>query len=180
MMAFIASIVEWFKNLFNKKTDVSVQTIGNVIPIKPKPSDSRDCPWMDLMHSKLGEKEISGNEDNEFIMSLYKYARYHASHDETPWCACAVGWALAESGYKWTKSAAAVSYKNYGDPSKLIRGAIIVLQHPNGRHHVAFFEKFITENLIELCGGNQNNQLRLSTYDLRKEKVIACRWPIKL
>lgn len=165
---------EWLASIFAG----SQKKPADEIPIKPGPS----TPWMDWALAHEGEKEVAGSEDNPFIMSLYKYGNYKASHDETPWCAVCVCAALELSGYKDSNRADAISYKKYGEACEEKYGAIIVLEHPNGKHHVTFFLRRIDKDHIECLGGNQSNTLRRSVYNVtggKHDKVIACRWPVK-
>ncbi len=154
---------------------------------QPLISDSEKTPWMDWMIKNDGEKEVPGKQDNPFIMDLYQYGNYPEQHDEVPWCAVCANAALMKNGYKGTGSAAAKSFIGCGILSELRYGAIIVIRHANGGHHVAFFEEWHNESqkLIKLRGGNQSNALKVSTFnvsgnDSGHDEIVAIRWPVKI
>ncbi len=143
----------------------------------PKPK-AESTPWMDWMHSHLGEHEVSGKADNPFIMSLYKYGNYPTEHDEVPWCAVCVCAALELSGYKDTNRADAKSYDNYGTACELKRGAVVTLKHPGGGRHVGFCEDPGDAKTFKMLGGNQSNALNVKAWN--KSEIVAVRWPVKL
>ncbi|MFI5342863.1 MAG: TIGR02594 family protein [Chlamydiales bacterium] len=135
-------------------------------------------PWMDFMHDHIGEHELWGEgRNNPFIVAMFKHTDYQAETDETPWCAACVCTALEESGYKSSHRADAISYKDYGDPCEMKPGCIVVMQHPNGGHHVTFCDHIVDANLFAALGGNQSNSLRISVYS--RSEIIATRWPVK-
>lgn len=143
-----------------------------------------ETPWMLWLLRYEGQHELAGDQDNPFIMSLYKYGHYQATHDEVPWCACCANAALEINGFIGTGRADALSFATCGDASELKYGAIIVIQHPKGGHHVTFFSKWVDQSkgLIELLGGNQSDALKKSVFNvsgnkLGHDEIIATRWP---
>jgi hypothetical protein len=83
-----------------------------------------------------------------------------------------VNFALHETGFKGNGRADAKSFRTYGTPCEDKYGAILVIQHPNGRHHVTF------RGRKGVCGGNQNN--KISDVPLAAgDKIIAVRWPVR-
>lgn len=142
------------------------------------PPASGETPWMDFMRAHLGEKEIAGRDkNNPFIVALFDHTTYETDNDETPWCAACVSTALEVSGFKSTHSAAAISYAKYGAPCELIPGCVVVMQHPNGGHHVTFLDHIVDKQKFAALGGNQSNQLKVSIYD--RSEIIATRWPVR-
>lgn len=132
-----------------------------------------NTPWMDEARKHLGESEILGAKDNTWIESLFDYTSYgHAEHDEVPWCAAFVCAMLAQSGYKHSHSAAAASYKTYGEPCELKPGAIVVFKWASGSRHVTFYDGGDT-----YLGGNQSNKVKISQFD--RKYIEAVRWPVK-
>lgn len=165
------------------KTQAAIDKLLNKLII----SDAEKTPWMDWLILHNGEKEIPGGKDNPFIMDLYQYGNYPRQHDEVPWCAVCANAALMKTGYKGTGSAAAKSFKQLGIVCELRYGAIVVIRHPDGNHHIAFFEGWKDEssNLIKLRGGNQSNALKVSTFNVSGnsngcDEIVAIRWPIKI
>lgn len=80
------------------------------------------------------------------------------------------------TGYKSTHDAAAVSYRDYGDPCELKPGCIVVYQWPNKDHHVDFCDVIIDVDTVRGLGGNQGSQLQDSDYSRRY--IVATRWPV--
>lgn len=123
----------------------------------------------------LGEHEILGRVDNQWILDCFKFTSYQAGHDEVPWCAAYIGRLLAEIGLSGTHSAAAASYVNWGKPSKLIPGAIVVFKWASGEHHVSVCHHDIDNQYAAFVGGNQSNMVKISVYS--KRFIIAIRQP---
>jgi uncharacterized protein (TIGR02594 family) len=143
-----------------------------------------DSPWMTWMSVHEGEAEIKGPQDNPFIMNLYKYGNYDATHDEVAWCACLANAALKLTGFKGTDRADAKSFMNYGEVCELRYGAVIVLRHADGNHHVSFYSKSFDQNSVELFGGNQSDALIKKTYNVSgnsngHDEIVAIRWPVR-
>ena len=60
--------------------------------------------------SQLGQKEISGPEDNPTIVNYAKEIGLSwINDDETPWCSVFVGWCALKAGLSYSKSALARS-----------------------------------------------------------------------
>lgn len=131
---------------------------------------------------QIGQKELAGSKrNNPWIVALFKFVRYVTRVDETPWCAAFVNAALINTGFKGTGSAAAKSFVNYGEACVPEYGAIIVIQHANGGHHVTFFDEWIEYGKVMACiGGNQANQVKVSQYELGPghDRIIASRRPV--
>jgi len=137
-----------------------------------------ETPWLDLARSYIGQKEIAGNADNEWIEDCFNFTSYgHADHDEVPWCAAFICRCLSESSYKHTHSALAASYKSYGEACDLKPGAIIVFRWAAGNRHVTFLDHVIDSKYVACLGGNQNNAVKISNYE--RKYIEAVRWPVK-
>ena len=133
-------------------------------------------PWLTLAEKYLGEHEIAGRKDNQFILDCFKHTGYKADHDEVPWCAAFMCRVLEESGFKSTKSAAAISFEHYGSPVDVKPGAILVFQWAGGDHHVTMVHHIVDENYVCCIGGNQSDMVKLSVFP--RNRIIACRWPV--
>jgi uncharacterized protein (TIGR02594 family) len=148
---------------------------------------------MTIAESYIGLKEIPGRSlHNPTVLGwLKRYAlnigKWGQSRDETPWCAVFVSHCLEEAGYESTKDARALSYKEYGVPSKLKRGAIVVIRRrkkngPNvtgsgrGGYHVLFLDK-VTKHFIWGVGGNQKNRVSRAAYSKANYQIVAVRYP---
>lgn len=148
--------------------------------------------WMTYAEAHIGVKEIPGRLHNRTILGwLSRFAKnigkWGQSRDETPWCAVFVSAMLDMAGIKGTDDARAVSYKAWGRPSKIRRGAIVVIRRRRkdgenktgsnrGGYHVFFLDK-ITKNFYWGVGGNQRNQVSRAAYSKANYELVAIRWP---
>jgi uncharacterized protein (TIGR02594 family) len=179
------SIIDWIMSLFKtKKAQVIELPIENVSPVKLEPKPEDISPWLTWLIKNQGQKEITGPKHNPWIVDLFKHTSYKTNKDETPWCAACINAALENTGYKGTGSAAAKSFDNFGSHSQLKPGAIITLRHANGGRHVTCLHHIIDRNHIACIGGNQNNQLKISIYNIAgnasgHDALVGCRWPEK-
>lgn len=129
---------------------------------------------------ELGQKEISGPEQNP---SIERYAREGGSFewlndDLTPWCSIFVNWCAKQAGLKGSGRANARSWLLAGQPvSDPQPGDIVVFwrESPESwKGHVGFFFGFTREGKRVFClGGNQGNQVSVSSYDV--EQVLGFR-----
>ncbi len=87
--------------------------------------------------------------------------------DEIPWCSAFINWCVKQCGFKGTGSAAAKSWLEWGQiipKNQVFKGCIVVTQRPGG-HHVGLYAG-IDGKYVKLLGGNQSNQVKVSTYAL--------------
>lgn len=142
---------------------------------------------MQILESKVGEKEIPGPEYNAFIVECHQTTTLKATDDETPWCSSAVNWSMRKAGIPGTDSAAAISWKDWGVNLDLPReGCVVVIRQrkkgtdkatgSSSGYHVALFVK-VEDNRIYLLGGNQSDMVKVSSFGLSSYEVIAYRWP---
>jgi uncharacterized protein (TIGR02594 family) len=134
-------------------------------------------PWLSLAKKFVGQSEVLGARDNQWILDLFKHCTYHAAHDEIAWCAAFICSMLEQVGYKSTRSAAADSYRKYGTECELKPGAIVVFHWPAGGHHVSICDHVVNNSLVACLGGNQGNMVKLSTFN--RASIVAVRWPTK-
>lgn len=132
-----------------------------------------DASWLRIAKRYFGEKEIKGTRHNPLIVNFFKNIRAPFSDDETPWCAAFVGSCLEEAHIKSTRSAAALSYRNYGYKIHHPRlGAIAYKTRRNsvgkivGGHVFFVVGKTKSGNIVGL-GGNQNDSVSLASFDPR-------------
>lgn len=177
----IKNFITWLLNLFAAKPELAAPLAPDTENIPPHES-SEPIPWFKALESQLGMKEtLPDGSVNPMVTTMFTYTSYKTKENK-PWCAAAQNWALATTGYKRTNSAAALSFATYGTPCEFKKGAIVVIQHPAGNHHVTQFSHWVDKDkqIASCLGGNQGNKMKYSDYDFKKEKVIGCRWPIKL
>jgi uncharacterized protein (TIGR02594 family) len=155
-------------------------------------------PWLAVMKTLTGTKEVPGAEANpvitgmtteiariwEDVPGMKAYCDQPAwDSDETAWCGVAAGYCLSEAGFMppfgatdtdrfgWAKSWSADP--NYVQLSTPVPGAIVVMTRDGGGH-VTLFEEDAGSN-IKCRGGNQSNSVNLSSY--AKSSVLGYFWP---
>lgn len=136
-------------------------------------------PWYEVALREVGEKEISGTEDNPRIVEyLGTTTLPSAQHDEVPWCSAFVNWCFAQVGIAGTRRANARSWLTWGRELRSPRtGCVVVLwrKHPAlDTGHVAFYSAS-TERSLRLLGGNQRNSVCDAYYPAYR--VLGFRWP---
>lgn len=113
---------------------------------------------------QLGQHELKGEKDNPVIVEYFKATSYHATDDETPWCSAVHCWVHEEAGVGHTKSAAALSWLDWGTPlEKPEKNCTIIADHGNGRGHVGFYIGE-TETTYLIMGGNQGDEYNVIHY----------------
>ncbi|HLL52836.1 MAG TPA: TIGR02594 family protein, partial [Myxococcaceae bacterium] len=141
--------------------------------------------WMDIAMGELGQKEIAGSSSNPRIVEYHASTSLKASSDETAWCSSFVNWCLSRAGVKGTNSAAAASWVTWGNTSATPKnGAIAVIYNASAANsslstsgnHVGFLVEE-TDTHFVLLGGNQSNQVKVSSFAKSKWKLKGYRWP---
>ena len=136
---------------------------------KMKKTSKANVPWMDIAMGEIGTTEIKGAKDNDRIVEYHQSVALRASDDETPWCASFANFCLKEAGIEGTDSAAALSFRKWGQEVKvsgLRYGDICVIDRGGGRGHVGFFVGFDRSGRLLLLGGNQDDQVNTTAFPL--------------
>ena len=136
---------------------------------KTKKTSKANVPWMDIAMGEIGTTEIKGAKDNDRIVEYHQSVALKASDDETPWCASFANFCLKEAGIEGTDSAAALSFRKWGQEVKvsdLRYGDICVIDRGGGRGHVGFFVGFDRSGRLLLLGGNQDDQVNTTAFPL--------------
>jgi uncharacterized protein (TIGR02594 family) len=163
----------------SQREGITAQAAGEpalVTPAKPKPVE---FSWMTVAREEIGVKEIAGIRHTPRIIEYHATTTLKASTDEVPWCSSFVNWVMMQAGYTGTKSAAARSWADWGqglvDP---VPGCIVVMTRGSGGH-VGFYIRHDAD-YHWILGGNQNNEVRISTYDMRKRRLLGYVLPAKM
>ena len=128
---------------------------------------------MEVALSYMGQKEIPGNDHNLTIVSFFQYVTYNATDDETAWCSAYINAVLGKSDIARTKSAAALSFLDWGVPTKKpAYGDIVVFDRGGGRGHVGFYVT-AAGGRVQVLGGNQNDEVNMTWFNA--EDVAAYR-----
>lgn len=142
--------------------------------------------WFDYAESKVGTHEVPGTHHDEFILACHQTTTLKAKDDETPWCSSFVNKCMIEGGETGTNSAAAASWREWGVPCSGKLGAVVVIRQKQtgtdkstgsaSGFHVGFFVKQEGDRIF-LLGGNQSDQVKISSFGLKSYSVAAIRWP---
>lgn len=144
--------------------------------------------WMSVAYAELGQSEVRGaGKQNPRIVQYHASTTLSAQTDETPWCSSFVNWVLRQAGIPGTRSALAASWLSWGTGLDApCWGAITVIRRigrtqdaatgsATGNHVAFYLDRSSTH--IELLGGNQGDQVKVSRYPLTKYRVRGYRWP---
>lgn len=133
-------------------------------------------PWLEVARREIGIREFPGADQNPRIVEYHKATTLRATEDEVPWCSSFVNWCMQQSGQQGTGSASARSWLAWGERIEQPRtGCVAVFrrgQDPT-MGHVAFFLRD-RGAFLEVLGGNQSNQVKVSSYP--SERLLDFRW----
>lgn len=146
------------------------------------PKGNSATPWMDIARAQLGKNEKT---DDPWIRECHATCNLNTG-GKTPWCASFVNWVLLKAGIKGTRSAAAISFKDWGVPAPsgaYPYGAILVIRFSKG-NHVAFCAgeaggsvKMLGGNQSSKKTGDQRNGGEVTVSSVSKSNIIAVRLP---
>lgn len=122
--------------------------------------------------SKLGLKEIKGEQHNPEIVEMFAAVGYgRIKNDETLWDGAFVGWCLKSAGMPYLNEVAARKYEKYGTETKTPKvGDIVVIwreSKDSWKGHVGFLHS-MDEKDIYILGGNQNNSVSVAMYERKR------------
>ncbi len=145
----------------------------------PNQQSNDDPPWLSIARREIGVKERPGSAHHPRILQYHASTRLRATTDEVPWCAAYVCWCLEQAGITSTRSAAAASYRTWGQSCELKDGAVVVFGKSDpdaaGTGHVAFCVGVDGDDVLVL-GGNQRNSVNVSRRP--RSRIVAIRWPL--
>lgn len=148
-----------------------------------------EIPWYWWLRKLLGWNEVSHNSQLSVFWKWTNVPGYRSVIGAYyAWCAQIICAALEENGIRSSRNAAAASFDKYGyeidyKVRGIPKGAIVTIRHKsNGGRHVTLANRdhMPYERIIECLGGNQNNAVRISNYDLNNETIVAVRWPFPM
>lgn len=136
--------------------------------------------WLTIARAEIGVKERPGPaDDHPRILQYHAATRLHATHDEVAWCSSFVCFCLEKARVRSTRSAAAASYRTWGQQTDLSKiGAVVVFGKADpdaaGTGHVGFCVGIDGDDVLVL-GGNQRNKVSIAKRP--KTAVVSVRWP---
>lgn len=139
-------------------------------------------PYQVALHH-IGTKEVSGKNHNTKIIQWFNDMGFDGSKmgDETSWCSLFTNWCCKVSGYQYTGKLWARSWSDFPGVKEVNEenvelGDIVVFWRGdyNGdpisgtnipKGHVGFFMNIDQDKrFINVLGGNQSNQVKVSKY----------------
>lgn len=143
--------------------------------------------WLDIAEGEIGQKEVVGGE-NPRIIEYHSSCTLHAKEDEVPWCSAFVNWCLLQAGIIGTNNALAKSWLGWGEMiAEPVLGCIVVIKKNEAGedtvtgsstgYHVGFF--VMKDDRIHLLGGNQSDQVKISSFGLTSYEIVGYRMPIE-
>ncbi len=140
----------------------------------------------DVAQRFIGVGEVAGEMHNPQIMAMLKLDNNWPEGDEVPWCAAFVNYICWLLRLPRSKSLRARSFLNVGrrvsSESAIPGFDIVILKRGRGDQpgpevinapgHVGFFAGF-DGDFIEVLGGNQGDQVKVSRY--RKSSLLSIR-----
>ncbi len=139
----------------------------------------------DLAQRYIGSKEIGGQVDNPTILAMLKLDNEWPQNDEVPWCSAFMNHICWLARLPRSKSLMARSWLGIGKGITLDQaeaGDVIILKRGTGDQpgpevlnapgHVGFYAGR-TGDLIEILGGNQGDQVKISRYP--KSRLLGVR-----
>lgn len=135
-------------------------------------------PWLATAESYLGLKEATGSADNPKIIGWAKkiggWIASFYKKDEIPWCGLFVAECFNAHGMQIPSSAlSALAWANWGQPSRIAPGAVLVFKRPGGGH-VGFYVGE-DSSAFHVLGGNQSDSVSVTR--IAKGRLLAVRWP---
>lgn len=132
-------------------------------------------PWIEIGKKLINTKEIKGSQHNATIVQMWKdIKRGGIKDDETPWCAAMVGSCLEQAGIRSTRFESAKSYLDWGYAiHKPVLGCVVVYDRVGGGH-VGFCLGQDSAGNLQILGGNQDDQVKVSTF--KKDRPAKYRW----
>lgn len=164
---------------------METQEKGKRVVNPPEVIDTTNS-WMKIAQLEMGQKEISGSKYNAKIIQYHASTTLKASSDETAWCSSFVNWVLKQAKITGTNSASAASWITWGEATVVKAGAITIIRNPgvanssltSTGNHVGFLIKETATHYV-LLGGNQSDQVKVSSFPKKSWSLRAYRLPVK-
>lgn len=154
---------------------VIVEYPGAEPPPTMPASETLPAGWINIAHAEVGVVEAAGAASNPRIEAYHATTSGGEADDSVPWCSSFVNYCITKSGLKGTDSKRARSWLQWGAPSQLRPGCIVVLERGDPeKGHVGFFAGMDGDR-IRLLGGNQSDKVGLASFEA--DRVIGVRWP---
>ena len=150
-----------------------------------------DISAFDIAQRFTGTKEIAGSMDNPQLMAMLNLDMAWPKNDEVPWCSAFTNYVCWLIRLPRSKSLLARSWLEIGMGVELEHAVVgydvVILQRGGGDQpgpenttasgHVGFFAGVSTDfEWVELLGGNQADQVKVSRYPTNRILGIRRLW----
>lgn len=133
---------------------------------------SRNEKVLHIARREIGVKEVRGSGNNAQVVEYHKYAskdNTKGQPDSVPWCSSFVCYVVEKSGMGSTNSMMARSWMRWGVSSKdkPLPGDIVVYWRESiqgWKGHVGIYLKTNADGSIVTLGGNQSDEVNVTTY----------------
>lgn len=132
---------------------------------------------------ELGVKEVAGTGNNQRIVKYHAHAREDddiskGQPDSVPWCSSFLCFVVEKAGFVSTNSMAARSWLKFGESTLKdpLPGDIVVywrVKPQSWQGHVGVFLRQNRDGSIVTLGGNQGDEVNITTYS--KDKLLDIR-----
>ncbi len=133
--------------------------------------------WISRARREVGVAEVDGPISNPRIIEYNSFTKLKATDDSIPWCSSFMCWVFENEGVETLKSAAAISWLDWGvSIKKPILGCVVIIKRegsPTAAHVALYVGE--TPGHLELLGGNQNNRVCVQPY--KTPLVLGYRFP---
>ena len=132
---------------------------------------------LNIAFGEYGVKEIAGDQHNPEILKYFQETGHEwVKDDETAWCSAFLNWVCQKAGLEHSGALNARSWLNVGCEVEAPElGDIVIFSRGNPEgwqgHAGIFIRK--TKDVIYVLGGNQGNEVKISTY--QKSKLLGFR-----
>lgn len=151
--------------------------------ILPPPVSEVEPAWFAVAHREMetGVDEVPGPGSNPRILEYHQATSLKATEDAVDWCSAFVNWCFLQVGIQGTNSAAARSWANWGEKLDQPRpGCVVVFRRRTStwKGHVGFYFGPAPNGRIYVLGGNQGNQVNITSYNPDGFLILlGYRWP---
>lgn len=168
-------ICEFLKKFCEKKEKIKIEKKTIEPDEAMKSIIMSEVPaYFKIAMGEIGIKEFQGEKHNPRIVEYHQSCDLKAKTDEISWCSAFVNWCMMKSNIERTKSAAAISWREWGNETnepKIGDVAVFRRVDSNWRGHVGFFVAQ-NERDVLILGGNQRNEVSFQWYPKRGKSIF--------
>jgi uncharacterized protein (TIGR02594 family) len=138
-------------------------------------SQTNYSTYLDLAYTYIGVKELKGKGTHPRLAYLFKASKTWITDDDIAWCAAFIAGILSLTNIPVIKGfESSLTWLNYGVkiPKPQVGALAIFKRKPSGGHIGFVVGISACGNIIYVLGGNQQDSVNISTFDLRKRQAF--------